>query len=279
MLPTFELLDRFELLFPTKSKLADLRRSYTDKDLSSILRLVTDKNKEDLRKLIMEDNTWKLWPLLSEQIDTQFVAAFKSFFVNNTEIWNDCFSRGQLQSKLWLVHELKKCNVDLGTVFLCAGWYATLATMIFESDIKVDKIRSFDIDETCWKIAEIFNKPWVINDWQFKASTKDIFDINFASETYTTHRSDGTACEQDDIPDTIINTSCEHIENFSEWYSKIPTGKLVILQSNDYFEVKEHVNCSKSISQFSRSCPMKETLFEGELFLPDYTRFMKIGYK
>lgn len=279
MLPTFELLDRFELLFPTKSKLADLRRSYTDKDLSSILRLVTDKNKEDLRKLIMEDNTWKLWPLLSEQIDTQFVAAFKSFFVNNTEIWNDCFSRGQLQSKLWLVDELKKCNVDLGTVFLCAGWYATLATMIFESDIKVDKIRSFDIDETCWKIAEIFNKPWVINDWQFKASTKDIFDINFTSETYTTHRSDGTECEQDDIPDTIINTSCEHIENFSEWYSKIPTGKLVILQSNDYFEVEEHVNCSKSISQFSRSCPMKETLFEGELFLPDYTRFMKIGYK
>ena len=279
MLPTFELLDRFELLFPTKSKLADLRRSYTDKDLSSILRLVTDKNKEDLRKLIMEDNTWKLWPLLSEQIDTQFVAAFKSFFVNNTEIWNDCFSRGQLQSKLWLVHELKKCNVDLGTVFLCAGWYATLATMIFESDIKVDKIRSFDIDETCWKIAEIFNKPWVINDWQFKASTKDIFDINFTSETYTTHRSDGTVCEQDDIPDTIINTSCEHIENFSEWYSKMPIGKLVILQSNDYFEVKEHVNCSKSISQFSRSCPMKETLFEGELFLPDYTRFMKIGYK
>ena len=55
MLQTFELLDRFELLFPTKSKLADLRRSYIDKDLSSILRLVTDKNKEDLRKLIMED--------------------------------------------------------------------------------------------------------------------------------------------------------------------------------------------------------------------------------
>jgi len=279
MLPTFELLDRFELLFPTKSKLADLRRSYTDKDLSSILRLVTDKNKEDLRKLIMEDNTWKLWPLLSEQIDTQFVAAFKSFFVNNTEIWNDCFSRGQLQSKLWLVHELKKCNVDLGTVFLCAGWYATLATMLFESNIKVDKVRSFDIDPTCCKIAEIFNKPWVINDWQFKASTKDIFDINFTSETYTTHRSDGTACEQDDIPDTIINTSCEHIQNFDEWYAKVPNGKLVVLQSNDYFEVKEHVNCSKSISQFSRSCPMKETLFEGELFLPDYTRFMKIGYK
>jgi len=281
MLPTFELLDRFELLYPTKTKLADLRRAYIDQDISSILRLVTDKNKEDLRKLIMEDNTWKLWPLLSEQIDTQFVAAFKSFFVNNTEIWNDCFSRGQLQSKLWLVHELKKCNVDLGTVFLCAGWYATLATMIFESDIKVDKIRSFDIDETTVDIAETFNKSWFENQWQFKALVEDIQDINYNEHTwqYWSNKNNRMSYPIIDSPNTIINTSCEHIENFSEWYSKMPIGKLVILQSNDYFEVKEHVNCSKSISQFSRSCPMKETLFEGELFLPYYTRFMKIGYK
>ena len=281
MLPTFELLDRFELLYPTKTKLADLRRAYIDQDISSILRLVTDKNKEDLRKLIMEDNTWKLWPLLSEQIDTQFVVAFKSFFVNNTEIWNDCFSRGQLQSKLWLVHELKKCNVDLGTVFLCAGWYATLATMIFESDIKVDKIRSFDIDETTVDIAETFNKSWFENQWQFKALVEDIQDINYNEHTwqYWSNKNNRMSYPIIDSPNTIINTSCEHIENFSEWYSKMPIGKLVILQSNDYFEVKEHINCSKSISQFSRSCPMKETLFEGELFLPYYTRFMKIGYK
>ena len=82
-----------------------------------------------------------------------------------------------------------------------------------------------------------------------------------------------------DTPNTIINTSCEHIENFAEWYDLIPDGKLVVLQGNNFFEVEEHVNCSTSISQFSRSCPMKETLFEGELFLSDYTRFMKIGYK
>jgi hypothetical protein len=319
---TFELLDRFELLFPTKSKLADLRRSYIDKDISSIFRLtdsdeelrkavieenlhsifrivdeydtedlrkaVIEKNlhsifrlcgDEDLRKLILEDNTWKLWPVLESYVQTQFINAFKNFFVNDVKIDKDCFSRGQLKSKLWIIKELKKLDVDLGTVFLCAGWYGTLATMIFENDIKVSKIKSFDIDPTCWKIAEIFNKPWVVNEWQFKASTKDIFDINFENETYITQRSDGTTCEQDDIPDTIINTSCEHIENFSEWYAKIPTGKLVILQSNDYFEVEEHVNCSKSISQFSKSAPMAETLFEGELFLPDYTRFMKIGYK
>ena len=281
MLQTFELLDRFELLFPTKSKLADLRRSYTDKDLSSIFRLVTDKNKEDLRKLIMEDNTWKLWPLLSEQIDTQFVAAFKSFFVNNTEIWNDCFSRGQLQSKLWLVHELKKCNVDLGTVFLCAGWYATLATMIFESDIKVDKIRSFDIDETTVDIAETFNKPWFANQWKFKALVEDIQDINYNEHTwqYWSNKNNRMSYPITDSPDTVINTSCEHIENFANWYEKIPQGKLVLLQSNNYYEVDEHVNCVNDIEEFSTIAPMKDLLYSGELELPKYKRFMLIGYK
>ena len=134
MLQTFELLDRFELLYPTNSKLTDLRRAYIDHDLHSIFRIITDENKDDLRKLIMEDNTWKLWPMLDRYVDTQFTAAFKNFFVNKTEIWNDCFSRGQLQSKLWLVKELKRINPYLGTVFLCAGWYATLATMLFEKN-------------------------------------------------------------------------------------------------------------------------------------------------
>jgi hypothetical protein len=264
----------------------ELRRAVVEQNLHSIFRLIDD---EELRKLIIEDNIWKLWPVLDRYVDTQFVAAFKNFFVNETEIWNDCFSRGQIKSKLWIVKELTKLNLDLGTVFLCAGWYATLATMLFESKIKVGKIRSFDSDPSCAKIAEVFNKPWFEDDWRFKASTVDIMDFEW---TDVPAPSDGTLgnfyymtsgtdkpIQMKDNPDTIINTSCEHIENFEEWYNNIPDGKLVILQSNDYFEIEEHVNCHKSISQFSKSAPMSETLFEGELFLPDYTRFMKIGYK
>ena len=319
---TFELLDRFELLYPTNSKLADLRRAYIDKDLSSIFRLlnadeelrkaIMEKNlhsifrivdtfdteelrkavvednlhsifrlveDEDLRKLIMEDNTWKLWPVLHNYTDTQFVEAFKNFFVNETEIWDDCFSRGQIESKLWLIKELKKCNIDLGIVFLCGGWYATLATMLFESTINVDKIRSFDIDPSCRSIAETFNKPWVKDNWKFKSSTKDIMDINYEFERYEVIRADGTTCPLDDTPDTIINTSCEHIENFEEWYAKIPVGKLVILQSNNFFDVDEHVNCVEDCTQLRITAPMTTQLYAGELQLPKYKRFMLIGYK
>ena len=321
---TFELLDRFELLYPTNSKLADLRRAYIDNDLSSIFRLVdTDEelrkaiteqnlhsifrivdnydtedlrkavveqnlhsifrliNDSDLRKLILEDNNWKLWPILDRYVDTQFTAAFKSFFVNNTEIWNDCFSRGQLQSKLWLVHELKKCNVDLGTVFLCAGWYATLATMLFESNIKLDNVRSFDIDPSCVDIAEVFNKPWFTDQWRFKSITQDIMDIDYNEHTwqYWSNANNRMSYPITDSPNTVINTSCEHIENFTEWYAKIPNGKLVILQSNNFFEVDEHVNCSIDIDDFSRQTPLNSVLYSDSLQLEKYTRYMRIGYK
>jgi hypothetical protein len=305
MLQTFELLDRFELLYPMNSKLSDLRRAYIDQDLSSIFRLLPSTvtgeledlrkaviednlhsifrlvDDEDLRKLILEDNTWKLWPILDRYVDTQFVAAFKNFFVNETEIWDDCFSRGQLQSKLWLVDELKKANAELGTVFLCAGWYATLATMLFESNIKVDKVRSFDIDPSCVDIAEVFNKPWFVDQWRFKSITQDIMDIDYNKHTwqYWSNANNRMSYPISDSPNTIINTSCEHIENFEEWYNRIPDGKLVILQSNNFFEIKEHVNCVESIEEFSVKAPMNNILYSGELDLSKYRRFMLIGYK
>lgn len=305
MLEIFEILDRYELLYPTNAKIKDLRRAYIDKDLSSIFRLLPTEvsgniedlrkavsennlhsifrlaNDDDLRKLILEDNIWKLWPVLNRYVNTQFTDSFKNFYINDLYVNKDCFSRGQLTSKLWLIEELEELNLNLGTVFLCAGWYGTLATMLFESDIKVDKIRSFDIDQHTVDIAEIFNKPWFVDQWKFKALVQNIMDIDYNEHQwqYWSNANNRMSRLITDIPDTIINTSCEHIENFSEWYSKIPEGKLVILQSNNFFEIKEHVNCSKDAELFSKMSPMKRCLFLGEIQLEKYTRFMKIGYK
>ena len=153
--------------------------------------------------------------------------------------------------------------------------------MLFESNVLVTKIRSFDVDDTCKDIAEQFNMPWVIDQWKFKATTLDISTMQYPT-TYETLTYDKKFVTLTDIPDTIINTSCEHIVNFNEWYANIPEGKLVILQSNNFTDLQEHVNCSNSLKEFSNSIPMTETLYEGELDLIDqggYIRFMKIGVK
>ena len=95
--------------------LETVRKAVTNKNLRSIFKLLGN---EELRKLITEDNIYKLWPILDSYVDTQFTSAFKSFMINNTEYDKDCFSRGQLQSKQWLVTELQKLDIELGTVFL-----------------------------------------------------------------------------------------------------------------------------------------------------------------
>ena len=254
------------------------RTAIVNKNIRSIFKLLGN---DDLRKLIIDENIYKLWPILDSYVGTQFTSAFKSFMINDIDYDKDCFSRGQLQSKQWLVNELTKCDVELGTVFLCAGWYATLATMLFESDIKVDKVRSFDIDPSCIDIAETFNKPWFMETWRFKSITQDIMDIDYDTHKWQSWSNANNRMSRPitDTPDTIINTSCEHISDFAEWYAKIPDGKLVVLQSNNFFKVAEHVNCVNDIEEFKSQAPMSQVLYSGELELPKYRRFMLIGYK
>ena len=226
----------------------------------------------------------KYWDKLREEVPSQLIHGLKK---HNDKI-GDALSQGQIKSKQWLLSKIK--GIDLGMVFICAGWYGTLATMMFEDEnVYVDKIRSFDIDDSCWKIAEDFNKPWVDNKWQFKATTLDIYSFNWSDSSAP---SDGTignfyydtiaqnkTIQMRDNPDTFINTSCEHIENFEDWFNLIPAGKLVVLQTNNYFELPEHVNCVKDINEFKQQAPLSNIIYEGELELEKYTRFMLIGYK
>ena len=256
MLEIYELLDRLEILNPTDAYFSDLRKTIIDKDQFAFFRIIQNKT------------------------DSQLVEGLRKLKDDET-FCKDSFSRGQLQSKIWLIRELESLSLDLGTVFLCAGWYATLATMLFESNIKVNKIRSFDIDTDVVKVAEIFNKLWVMDNWRFKAITTDILDIDYSQHTWTvwSNKNQRMSFPISDTPDTIINTSCEHLDNFAEWYSLIPTDKLVILQSNNFFEADDHVNCVESLEEFNIQTPMATVLYEGELDLGKYKRFMRIGIK
>lgn len=190
----------------------------------------------------------------------------------------DLFSSGQIQSKRWLMNELEKIGIDLGIVFVCAGWYGSLAAFLLESKLNTTKIRSFDIDSSCADIADTFNKSFVMDGWKFKATTLDIMSMNYPTE-YVTLRSDGSKVNITEMPNTIINTSCEHIERYADWFNNIPSGVLIVLQSNNYFSIDEHVNCVKSIDDFISKSPMRDILYSGELDLKKYKRFMIIGYK
>jgi hypothetical protein len=187
----------------------------------------------------------------------------------------DAYSLGQLKSKKWMVENLPN---DMGIVFICAGWFGTLAGMMFEHiPNKFEKIRSFDIDPSCADVADNINRPYVMDGWKFKASTLDIRKMTYPT-THETFRANGTSLELTEMPNTIINTSCEHIEDFTQWYDNIPPGTIVALQNNNYYEHEQHINCVANLQTFAEQTPM-HVFYEGELSLTKYTRFMRIGMK
>jgi hypothetical protein len=143
------------------------------------------------------------------------------------------------------------------------GWNGVLASLLYNSEIPIDQITSVDIDENCEVVANMINKRQEINS-QFCAVTCDmcIYDYKY-------------------IPDIVINTSTEHIteQQYITWLSRVPESSLVVLQSNNYIDLPDHIRCSLSLEDFSKSSKLTKLLYSGTLELPLYDRYLLIGYK
>ena len=173
----------------------------------------------------------------------------------------------QISGKRWLVKTLA-AHIDdnIEKILLLGGWYAVLASLLLDHPaFSQIRISSLDIDPSCEAIAESINRTRV-EQRRFNAFTADMLKFDYRA----------WAGREEAI---IINTSCEHIENFNEWFDSIPSGPLLVLQSNDYFSCDEHVNCIPALAQFVQQAPLADLRFSGELKLKKYTRFMLIGRK
>lgn len=206
------------------------------------------------------------------------------FDINKTldeyeNIDQDAFSIGQLESKKWAIDILEDLNYPLGTIFVLCGWYGILSAMLFYSNLKVEKIRSFDKDKTCREIADSINKTNYDKNWRFKAITEDIFNINFKGHEWQTWSpSNNRMCYPiKDVPNTVINTSCEHTPDI--WYDTVPKGTIILLQSNDFSEIDYHINCVSGIDEMVEKYKMSQVLFSGENSFEKYNRYMIVGVK
>jgi hypothetical protein len=175
---------------------------------------------------------------------------------------------GQLASKGWLVNHLSE-YVMAGApqnIYIFGGWIGILANMIIQSDINVRKIRSIDLDSWCEPIADQVNKIHEMDDWRFKAVTADMATYQYQSDIR---------------PDIVINTSTEHVlqATYDTWLDNIPTGTLIVVQGNNYFECEEHIRCSTDISDFLVQNRVEAPYYTGEFVTAEYTRYMAIWRK
>lgn len=174
----------------------------------------------------------------------------------------DAFWQGQMNSKMWLISELRRIQPEIKnwpTIDIHGGWNGVLASMLFQSDMYIKSINSIDIDPTCESIATIMNQI-EHESGKFKAITADM-------------------CNYRSTADIIINTSCEHINQiqYDKWLMQQPDSALFILQSNNY-DIPEHIRTASSLEEF-KSQSYLNVIWEGELKTQLYTRWMIIGKK
>jgi hypothetical protein len=195
-------------------------------------------------------------------------------------------NENQFKSKEWLIeklneypHHFRYKTIDKKLdICLLASWYGLLAYMLVDK-FKLKQINNIDCFDFDPKAKHVAKKLWkkIDNDniknsklTYIKFIEQDIIDIEKTQNK-----------KLKEYP-VVICTSCEHLEQkvINDTINKLDQHSLVALQSNNYKEINEHINCSDSLEDFANLYVSK--LKNIKIYEKDfikYKRFMIIGTK
>ena len=198
------------------------------------------------------------------------------------DVLNSLGERQQL-SKDWLVEKLNaykhpfrnKMKSDSLSIIILCSWYGLLAYKLIEKFNlkKINRIHCVDYDPKVKRIANrLFRKIdnenlkngvlTLIKHWE-----RDIVDMPEKELKNS---------------EILINTSCEHLnqQTIYDIIDKTDRGTLIVLQSNNYHKIQEHINTVKDLQEFVsqyQSHLINIQMYEKDFL--DYKRFMIIGIK
>tara|TARA_B100001094_G_C18087131_1_gene748358 strand:+ start:348 stop:1004 length:657 start_codon:yes stop_codon:yes gene_type:complete len=192
----------------------------------------------------------------------------------------DSLSANQFESKDWLVEKLNQYphhyryktldkKID---ICLLASWYGLLAYRLIENFTlkKINNIDCIDYDPMAKTVAKTI--------WH-QLHTENLKNSKLSYVKYM--EQDIEKIEQLDYP-VVICTSCEHLQQNTIYktLSKLEKDTLVVLQSNNYTEVSQHVNCVATVEDFANQYVSKlRNIKHYEKDFGKYKRFMVIGTK
>mgnify|MGYP001348382063 FL=1 len=198
------------------------------------------------------------------------------------DVLNSLGERQQL-SKEWLVEKLNaykhpfrnKMKSDSLSIIILCSWYGLLAYKLIEKFNlkKINRIHCVDYDPKVKRIANrLFRKIdnenlkngvlTLIKHWE-----RDIVDMPEKELKNS---------------EILINTSCEHLnqQTIYDIIDKTDRGTLIVLQSNNYHKIQEHINTVKDLQEFVSQ--YQSRLINIEMYEKDfleYKRFMILGLK
>ena len=181
------------------------------------------------------------------------------FHPNLLQSYEDSISDGQYQSKLWLRNALKNIQQPQHPLHIeiIGGWFGFPLIEMLDF-LKIKQIDFYEIDEDCKKVLVQYRN-------RFKYDFKIVEFGNYFEREELRRR------------DIIINTSCEHMEDISKMKKYYKNKPLLVLQSNDYSEIDDHINCVQSSNELKSKNEINISYYAQALQLEKYTRYMAIG--
>ena len=180
--------------------------------------------------------------------------AHSMFVTKNTNI-AESFRPRQIKSKKWLVYEITKFKKEFNKVAVLGSWNSILLYELMAQNGKVGFWDFYDIDSNVHidRDGYFTANNMVKNYASFEINVNDYFDPT----PY----------------DLIINPSCEHMRDM-----KAIEGPMYALTSNNYTQVKDHINTIQRHEDLAIKNGINNILYEGTLRFSDYERYCTIGY-
>lgn len=180
----------------------------------------------------------------------------------------DSMNQSQLESKLWIIQELIKLEIEPKRVAILAGWYSQyIIPLLIEHGVEF--IYNFEIDRDAKDISYKFNK-------RYKDQEKyecHITDIMF-KEIWRKEENYGAF-------DVLINTSCEHMfpmRRFRELNKNLSGNPIYVLQSTNEDKYEDHINCVSGPEELAEQAELIDVVYSGTKVLDNgMNRFMVIG--
>ena len=187
----------------------------------------------------------------------------------------DSMNQSQLESKLWIIQELIKLEIEPKRVAILAGWYAQyIVPLLYDNFESLQFAENYEIDQDVKRLSYKFNKR-LKEDKKYEITIRNVmFDRIHGSWQH------GSGGHQLDV-DIIINCACEHMYpmwKFKELNKPVLRNPMYILQSSDDDQYSDHINCVNSEEELIDQARIKDVMYSGAKLLSNKsTRFMVIG--
>ena len=178
----------------------------------------------------------------------------------------------------WITQQMQHAFGEkyLGAIYVLGGGMGILPAMLFDTRLRFENIRSFDINGICQFLADEMMSKELLADWRFKATTQDLFNIGYDEHTFITQLQDGNLSDPfSEIPGTLINTNISYLKNYKDWYKMIPDMRRLVLVG----ETGDVPKPFASSQNFNKQFPMSFELYTGVITYGDKQYYLKIGYK